>query len=228
MRVVSRTQWGARRPRCTTPLRTGLWGVAFHYSASDADEQADHANCAGRVKGIQAFHMSPGWDGIPEGGCDIAYNHLVCAHGYVFTGRGYNVRSAANGTNEGNSRYYAVCVLCNDDSGEREITPAVQQALIDLRKEYLKRYPSADQHVGHRDIRSTSCPGDELYRFIKSRSFEASLHTGRLPGPSPKPAWFWVWGDWYLAGRPLPRPSGLPQPIPQWAYQALDQWRRDH
>lgn len=222
MRVVSRIQWGARKPTCVTPLRTGLWGDAIHYSAADADEQADHANCAARVKGIQDYHMNT------KGWCDIAYNHLICAHGYVFTGRGYGVRSAANGTNEGNSRYFAICLLCNDDSGEREITPAVQQALIDLRKEYLKRYVTAKDTVGHRDIVSTSCPGDEAYAFIKSRSFEASLHAGRLPGPSPKPKWFWRWGDWVLAGRPLPRPSGLPQPVPQWAWAALDQWRRDH
>lgn len=222
MRVVSRTQWGARQPNCVTPLTRGLYGVAVHYSASDADEQADHANCAGRVKSIQNFHM----DG--RGWCDIAYNHLICAHGYVFTGRGYNIRSAANGTNDGNSRYHAVCLLCNDDSGEREITPAVQQALIDVRKEYLKRYPSADATVGHRDIVATSCPGAEAYRFIKSQSFEAAIRSGRLPGPSPKPAWFWVWGDWVLSGRPLPRPSGLPQPVPNWAWLALDQWRRDH
>lgn len=222
MRVVSRKAWGARPANCSTPLNTGLWGVAVHYSASDADEQANHDNCAARVKGIQRFHMETrGW-------CDIAYNHLICAHGYVYTGRGYALRSAANGTNEGNSRYHAICLLCNDDSEEREVTPEVQQALVELRKEYLKRYPSAKETVGHRDLTSTTCPGDEAYRFIKSQSFEAALRSGRLPGPSPKPSWFWIWGDWLLRGRPLPRPSGIPTPVPQWAWAALDQWRRDH
>ena len=222
MRTVSRAQWGARAPKCVTPLNRGLWGLAVHYSASDADEQADHANCAGRVKGIQRYHMDT------QDWCDIAYNHLICAHGYVYTGRGYSTRSAANGTNEGNSRYHAVCLLCNDDSGEREITAAVQQALVELRKEYLKRYPSAGETAGHRDLKNTACPGDEAYTFIKSPAFEAALRSGRLPGPSPKPKWFWRWGDWVLSGLPLPRPAGLPRPVPEWAWQALDQWRRDH
>lgn len=224
MRVVTRRQWGARLPACSTPLTSGLRGLAVHYSAADADEQQNHANCAGRVAGIQRFHMDTrGW-------CDIAYNHLVCRHGYVFTGRGYGKRSAANGTNDGNSRYFAVCFLGDDTEGRQDFTEEARDALVELRQEYLRRYPNATETVGHRNIVSTECPGDEIYAFITSRSFKAAVEgLGPLPGPSPKPAWFWRWGDWRLTPVPRgPRPAGIPQVIPQWAWDALADWQRRH
>jgi hypothetical protein len=46
----------------------------------NADEQRLHANCAGRIRAIQDFHM----DG--QGWLDIAYNHVFCRHGFVFAG----------------------------------------------------------------------------------------------------------------------------------------------
>jgi hypothetical protein len=92
MRLVTRQQWGARPPRSIVPLPgSAIDTTVFHYSGADADEQADHAKCAGRVRGIQRFHMDTrGW-------LDIAYSFLVCVHGYVFAARGYGVRTAATG-----------------------------------------------------------------------------------------------------------------------------------
>lgn len=79
-RLVTRTAWGARRPRSTQRLEpSAVRFLVVHYSAMHSDEQADHRNCAARVRGIQNYHMdSHGWD--------IAYNWLVCKHGYVFRG----------------------------------------------------------------------------------------------------------------------------------------------
>jgi N-acetylmuramoyl-L-alanine amidase len=221
MEIIPRTAWGAKPAVCSAPLTQGLKGLAVHYSASDADEQSDHANCAGRVKGIQRYHMDThGW-------CDIAYNHLLCKHGVVFAGRGFGLRSAANGTNPGNSHYFAACFLGNDTANRRDFTEEARDALIELRKEYLKRYPNAYETVGHRDITSTSCPGDEIYAFVKSASFKAAVKGGTLPGPSPKPRWFWAWGDWYLGGRVTPRPDA-PARIPPWAWAALEEWQKQH
>lgn len=220
--IVSRQEWGARAPVCSTPLTDGLKGLAVHYSAADADEQRNHANCAGRVKGIQRFHMDTnGW-------CDIAYNHLFCIHGVVFEGRGFGKRSAANGTNTGNSQFFAVCFLGNDTAGRQDVTEEARDVLVQLRREYMRRYPGAEQTAGHRDLHSTTCPGDELYRYIKSASFNAAVEgEGPLPGPSPKPRWFWLWADWWLGGREGPRPDA-PTPIPDWAWEALVEWVRRH
>lgn len=44
-----------------------------------------------------------------------------------------------------------------------------------------------------------------------------------LAGPSPKPAWFWLWADWARKGRCKPRPN-VPRLIPPWAWLALRQF----
>ena len=219
MNYVTRAQWGARPARSTTDLRH-VDTVVFHYTAADADEQRDHANCANRVRGIQNFHMdSRGWN-------DIAYNFLVCSHGYVFEGRGYWNWSAATGND--NSHTIAVCALGNDDVGEAELTPAMRQAFVAVTKEIQRRWRKQLLYKGHRDFMSTVCPGNEIYGYIRSPQFSAAVNNDRLPGPVPKPAWFWAWADWRLGGRQGPRPAGAPRMIPLWAWQALREWQRRH
>lgn len=87
-------------------IRTG--NVALHHSGSPTEAKANHGDYAGVVRAIQRYRMDTrGW-------ADIAYNFLVCPHGVVYEGRGFGVRSAANGTNAGNTNYHAVCVLRHD------------------------------------------------------------------------------------------------------------------
>ena len=47
-----------------------------------------------------------------------------------------------------------------------------------------------------------------------------------LPGPSPKPDWFWWWSDWHRAGRVDLRPVEAPRLIPPWAWLALRKFNR--
>ena len=127
----------------------------------NADEQRDHRNCAARVRGIQAFHMdSQGWD-------DIAYNHVFCRHGFVFVGREFGTRSAANGTTEANDAYFAVCFLGDDSAGRADVTAEARDALRALLAEYRRRYPKARAVRPHSDFVATECPGDELRALIE-------------------------------------------------------------
>ena len=111
MKLVDRSEWGARPPSCTSDLPP-IDALVVHYTASGADEKADHANCAGRVKGIQSFHMSPSPSDPTKPWCDIAYNFLFCKHGFVFEGRGWKNKSGATGAD--NSHTIAVCFLGDD------------------------------------------------------------------------------------------------------------------
>lgn len=49
-----------------------------------------------------------------------------------------------------------------------------------------------------------------------------------LPGPRPKPAWWWQWCNWHLGGREGPRPDDGPLTIPSWGWQACAQWGEQH
>jgi hypothetical protein len=131
----------------------------------NADEQADHANCAGRVRGIQRYHMEElGW-------LDIAYSHVLCRHGYVFVGRGFGVRTAANGTTASNERYFAVCFLGDDTEGRADLTRAARRALGELIREYQRRYPYAWRVRPHSAFTTTACPGNELRAYIDRRGW---------------------------------------------------------
>jgi N-acetylmuramoyl-L-alanine amidase len=137
-------------------------GVAVHYSGMNTDEQRLHANCAGRVRGMQRYHMETrDW-------LDIAYNHVFCRHGFVFVGRGFGVRSAANGTNAANDHYFAVCFLGDDSVGRADVTSEAQRALEGLIAEYRRRYPKAREVRPHSDFFATKCPGDELRALISA------------------------------------------------------------
>jgi hypothetical protein len=137
--------------------------LVVHYSAMHTDEQADHRKCASRVLGIQHYHMTS--DQLTPGGAsDIAYNWLVCIHGAIFKGRGWGRRSAATGPANGHS--VAVCFLGNDTKGRRDATPEARAALREVRDFVRRNGPRFEKVTGHRDYMSTSCPGDELYRFV--------------------------------------------------------------
>ena len=209
MNIVSRRQWGARAPLGRPPMRgSAIRGVAVHYTGMNADEQSSHSNCAGRVRAIQRFHMdSNGW-------FDIAYNHVFCKHGVVFEGRGFGVRSAANGTAEGNDHYPAVCFLGDDTRTRDDLTPSGRRALVELIRLYRRKYPGARQVRPHSAFSQTACPGDELRRFIRTARW--------IPAwPIPIPRWFWAWARWRLRGRKGPRPRTAPRRIPAWAWRRL-------
>jgi hypothetical protein len=166
---VSRSGWGAKAPlsRPTVLLASRVDTIVYHYTAANADEQAEHRNCAQRVRGVQAFHQnSRGWN-------DIAYNYLVCKHGYIYEGRGIENKSAATGVHNGHT--LAVCFLGDDTLDRDDVTIAGRQALVEISRWIRQRRPAISKYAGHRDFMSTSCPGNELYTYIHSKVFAAQV-----------------------------------------------------
>lgn len=127
----------------------------------NVDERQLHENCAARIRAIQDFHMDK------QGWLDIAYNHIFCRHGYVFAGRGFGIRSAANGSARANDAYFAICFLGDDSAGRADVTPQARRALSSLVAEYRRRYPGARRVRPHSDFFATNCPGDELRALIR-------------------------------------------------------------
>jgi hypothetical protein len=158
--LVTRAEWGARRPknRLTAQLTgasTGHWNGPTVVVGGRPD--FGHEHCASLVRGIQNFHMdSRGWS-------DIAYNFVICPHGYTFEGRGLNVINGANGTNAANRSSHAIMWMAGggnafSDSEKLEFRQCVK---------YVDENTLApDAAVGHRDHKSTECPGNERYGWI--------------------------------------------------------------
>lgn len=147
---ITRAEAGLRAPKSVSHnITPGSGGVALHYGGP-ATHIGSHDGCVRTWKAWQDFHMGP-----QRGWADIAYTMGVCDHGYAFAGRGAGVRTAAQGTNDGNQRYYAVVWLGGDgEIPTKEALNAFEWCVMTLRK------AGAGNGVRpHKSFHTTSCPG---------------------------------------------------------------------
>lgn len=165
-----RDTWGAAPPNCTYDHCT-VTHLGLHHTASAGDYYSNgFSDCAANVRGHQAYHMGVrGW-------CDIGYNFLVCKHGKAWEGRGGDdVRGAHDGYNCGSMGTAAMGYF---HSPHNDIpTPGLVSIIVELfawkadqrlidpyGRDWYSGYGGAmDNIYGHRDVGSTSCPGDILY-----------------------------------------------------------------
>lgn len=151
---MTRAEWGARRPVTVTRIPRTL-GFAVHWEGPTMG-RFDHDRCAGKVRGIQDFHMDERkWS-------DIAYSFVVCPHGFIYEGRGWGVRTAANGTNHGNDNYLAACYL---GGMEDPFTDEAKLAYHALFTESRRRYSEAEIRP-HSSFKPTLCPGDPIRAWL--------------------------------------------------------------
>ncbi|MFD3835299.1 peptidoglycan-binding protein [Streptomyces sp. NPDC058642] len=170
MRLVTRSQWGARPSKYDLAYIASTLGVKVHYEGAYVPNSlaaADaHSSCAGRMRDIQASHLA----NTREDYSDIAYNAMVCPHGSVYEGRGLHRRTGANGTTTLNLRHYAVCAMLGN-SGLVQPPDAMLDGLVDAIVWLRSGGAAGDQVQGHRDGHATSCPGDPLYAWVKAGAY---------------------------------------------------------
>lgn len=153
-RLITRSQWGAKQPRSTPRLATLNKGQAIHWTwkPTAAPLVSHWPDCYEAVQGIQTFHMNTkGWN-------DIAYNFVTCPHGFVFEGRGWDVRNGATGTAEANEFFLAVCFIMGEGDTMRDEYMWASQDII---QEAIHRGHENLQRP-HSFFKSTTCPGPLL------------------------------------------------------------------
>lgn len=165
MRIISRSEWGAR-PARSTPSTSweSRTGFCVHHSGADPNQS---------VQEIQNFHMDTNkW-------ADVGYNFLVRDNGDIYEGRGWlTVGAHASGHN---TAYIGVCLI-GDYRGTEPSTDA-KAALAYLYREARRMKGASLAVATHRQLGPTACPGDRLHQWAVS-----SL-AGHTPGrPSvPRP-----------------------------------------
>lgn len=160
LKLVTRAQWGARKPRkvvrkelnsATTSHWEGTLVTVF------GKKEWDHKYCASLVRGIQNYHMDA------RDYIDVGYNFLECPHGYTFEGRGLDVINAANGTTNGNQTSHAICSI----AGPGNPFPLEEKVGFKAAVAYISEKTGApNKCIGHRDHKQTECPGDERYGWV--------------------------------------------------------------
>ena len=169
--VWSRASWGAVPPQCSFGTCTTTH-VGIHHTASASGGLASSwSDCAGNVLSIQAYHMySNGW-------CDVGYNYLACPTGDLFEGRagGDGVVGAHDGHNCGSMGvclmgYYHPPVnqqpptLALDAIEELIAWKSSQQGIDPYGSSWYAGYSGVMANLyGHKDVKNTACPGDQLY-----------------------------------------------------------------
>lgn len=155
----SRATCGLVAPRSVSRnISPDRGGLALHYGGpAQRLVGRPHSECRGRWRAWQQFHLSKGW-------VDLAYTGGACLHGYALAGRGAGVRTAANGSNDGNQRFYAVCALIGQGEAPTDaLLDAIEWWALELRTA-----GGADSAVAsHSAFTSTGCPGPPLVEFAR-------------------------------------------------------------
>jgi hypothetical protein len=174
--VAGREQWGAEPPHeAYTPMAPER--VTVHHTAAAQPLTLEDAII--EMRAIQRYHQKGrGWN-------DIAYHFLIDGSGRIFQGRPENAQGAHTlGHNAGN---VGISIM-GDFHPPRSMqpTPAQLASLVKLLK-WVQGGLSVPLTTlkGHRDYRSTDCPGDFLYAKLEDlrRQAEGSARAAKLKLP---------------------------------------------
>ncbi|XP_035689900.1 peptidoglycan-recognition protein SC2-like [Branchiostoma floridae] len=158
LNMVLRDGWGARPPKYTNHMHTPISQVFIHHTTGSACYDVDR--CSSLIRSHQNYHMdNRGW-------ADIGYNFLIGEDGRVYEGRGFDRQG-------GHTQGYNSVAIAVSFVGDY-MTRLPNQAALDAAKAIiacgvqLGKVTSGYRLQGHRDVGSTSCPGDTLYSHIRS------------------------------------------------------------
>lgn len=173
--VCDRSCWNARSASLNTNM-SALNRAVIHHTASTYDYSTTSlSGSKSRVRGIQNYHMDVnGWS-------DIGYHYLVDKLGNIFEGRrnsdvkSEQRRGAHDGTNT-NSFGFNVMGYYHPPYNNT-FTTASRDAMWDLIAWRMPNgwspYGSGTYNsktvgyvAGHRNVKSTACPGDGVYALI--------------------------------------------------------------
>jgi uncharacterized protein YgiM (DUF1202 family) len=188
-KIVSRAQWGANESwRTWDPEYDTVHHVIIHHTATSNNV----SDWAGAVRSIYYYHA------IEQGWGDIGYNYLVSPTGKIYEGRagGQNVIGGhsyeyANGSSGISllGDYTSKTVPSTGLAALATITAWVARDLDPNGTADFLEAPDLPIISSHRDVSSTSCPGDQLWAelpelrdLVAATIDEGDLETGNPGG----------------------------------------------
>uniref|UniRef100_A0A8C6MB54 Peptidoglycan recognition protein 6 n=2 Tax=Nothobranchius furzeri TaxID=105023 RepID=A0A8C6MB54_NOTFU len=171
--IIPRCMWGAEPYRGTpTRLTLPLSFMYIHHTHSPSEPCLTFQQCSADMRSMQRFHQEDrGWD-------DIGYSFVAGSDGYIYEGRGWHWQGAH--TLGHNSKGYGVSFI-----GDYTARLPSQHAMRLVRDQLAAcavgggRLASSFTVQGHRQVVSTSCPGDTFYEEIRGwERFGVCRNTG--------------------------------------------------
>lgn len=170
LQIQPRSAWNAAGALARRLTATSGWNrITIHHSAKYSKEigAPSSGNVADAIKRIQTVHMRD------EGFGDIGYHFLIDPAGRVWQGRLLDWQGAHAG-GDNNIGNIGVCLFGNFNSERPD--PRALASLEKLVDALCERHNIARSRIfGHRQLRSTECPGDALMAWV-SRYAAGATH----------------------------------------------------
>ncbi|MEZ0071082.1 N-acetylmuramoyl-L-alanine amidase [Planotetraspora sp. GP83] len=207
-RVFTRDAWGAAPPKSKAlVLDRAPDRIVIHHTATvnTGDRSLDAAFRLSQA--IQRFHMKHnGWE-------DIGEHFTVSRGGHILEGRNRTLPAIeegklAMGAQTANHNRHTMGVE-TEGTYMTELPTSPQLASLTSLLAWLCGVYGLDPNVaiiGHRDLNTTSCPGDRLYGYLPQLRANVARRLGDRPSRAR-----------LAAMRPLPEPLSepLPEPLPE-------------
>jgi len=171
LNLVTRAEWGARPRKYINYIQLPTPRLFIHHTGDDRQGSS--------IKAHQNYHMdTKGWS-------DLAYSLMVDDRGVVYEGRGIGVQGGH--TAGYNRTSHAICLFGNFQN--HPATAAALQTVVKLAKLGRDKKWWVPTLHGHRDVASTSCPGNYLYNQLPNlrRLTAAAPVAPKPPVPSRPP-----------------------------------------
>lgn len=166
-RIISRRGWGANESWATRePVYRKPVAFVIHHTVTPNKPEDPVAI----VRAILRYHaVSREWG-------DIGYNFLIDHQGNIYEGR--KGGDGVVGVHAGRYNYGSIGIALMGDYRSAQMTPAMKEALVSLMAWEADRFgihPLESSYfitrdfphiLGHRDLYSTVCPGDQVYRLL--------------------------------------------------------------
>ncbi len=154
--VISKQAWGAA-PVVGTFVEHEIQQVTIHHTGSLL---SDNADAPGRLREHQAYHQ------VDQGWPDLAYHFVVDRNGHIYEGRP-TWAAGDTGTDYDPTGHLLIC--CEGEFNSQSPTDTQLGSVAALMAWASTRYGvGLEKVLGHRDVASTSCPGDMVYNQLDS------------------------------------------------------------
>jgi hypothetical protein len=177
--IYTRAQWGAdERLRADLPEYAGVQAAAIHHTVNSNTYSSSQVPAL--IRGMYAYHVQGrGWN-------DLGYNFVIDRFGRTWEGRYGGVDRAVVGAQARGSNSWTFGAAALGDYTSTAVPGAVTaayQRLVAWKAQVHQFDPARPANVGgriergvsgHRDLSSTSCPGNVLYGRIPSIAAGAS------------------------------------------------------
>ena len=168
--VVCRESWGALIASGEFTAHT-IDQITVHHTAVVLDSNTD---APARARQHQQYHQSLGWP-------DLAYHYLIDSNGHIYEGRPVDY-VGDTATNYDPTGHFLVC--CEGDFNQQEIGEEQYRSLVQLVAWGAMEFEIDPNTVrGHRDLATTSCPGDNLYPLVADQTLAKDV-SAAIAGPA--------------------------------------------